>query len=333
MAKRDNLAMINVLMRRIKQDDVTTIDVTGHASAVLKYLEDAEREITNHLNGRWYTLLTNRTFRTSENVIVTVLDYTSLSSKTITITYNGVDVVLTEGVEWTASVNNDTTATSIASAITTALSGVTGTAVLAVVTARTTTPINNTGMSAVVTSASTSDLTVALDANGEYALPTNYHSTLIIKNTSQNIIIYPDVSKVLDFDDPDESTTGTTLVYSVEGSVYRFHPRPSSVDIIKEKYWRMPVGITVATDEYELPDICEVAILTLAESNLWYYLDKSLKGDRLRILYNKELLPSAVTSNDNILDRILMLEADHFSSGNPSGLPLAPPFLGSNFPR
>lgn len=46
----------------------------------------------------------------------TVVDYTALAGKTITV--NG--IVLTEGVHWTAAVDNDTTATSIASAITTA---------------------------------------------------------------------------------------------------------------------------------------------------------------------------------------------------------------------
>jgi hypothetical protein len=44
---------------------------------------------------------------------ITVVDYSVLTGATITVG----DVVLTEGVEWTASTNNNTTATSLAAAI------------------------------------------------------------------------------------------------------------------------------------------------------------------------------------------------------------------------
>jgi hypothetical protein len=59
---------------------------------------------------------------------VTVVDYTALSGATLTV--NG--VVLTEGIEWTAATDNDTTASSLASAITTATATTlsTGTATL-----------------------------------------------------------------------------------------------------------------------------------------------------------------------------------------------------------
>jgi hypothetical protein len=59
--------------------------------------------------------------------IITVIDYTMLAGKTITI--NG--TVYTEGVEWTAAVSNDDTATSIAALTPT---GITGTAAMAVAT-------------------------------------------------------------------------------------------------------------------------------------------------------------------------------------------------------
>ena len=150
---------------------------------------------------------------------------------------------------------------------------------------------------------------------------------------TQNRVIYPDWSKVLDFDDPDEDSSGTTLVYTIENRSYKFHPKPASVDKIKEKYWKMPPKLTADADEYALPDTCEVALLTLAESNLQYFLDKSAKGDRLRILYNKSLLPDAKDSNDAILDKILTLDSSDSNPLNPSGLPLAPPFLGSNYTR
>ena len=181
MAKRTALEMVNVLMHRIKQDEIGGLaSPSGHSTPALNYLNDAIIEMTNSNNGRWYTLLTNRIYQTSQNVVVTVLDYTGLSGKIITVTLNASAVVLTEGVEWTAGTNNSTTAASIASAMTTGLSGVTGTSDVDVATAVLTTPLNFTGMSAVTTDGASTDITVELSPNGVYAVASDYHSSLII---------------------------------------------------------------------------------------------------------------------------------------------------------
>ena len=334
MAKRTAKEMLNVLMVRIKQENASDISVvTGHAAAGLDFLNDALLEITNSTNGRWYSLLRNRIFQTSQNAIVTVLTFGNLSGETITLTIDGTAVVLTEGVDFNAVTDNNTTATNIATAISAISNAITGEAQTNVVTARITTPANDTGISVVATNSAAADLTIELEANGLYALPSQYHSSLIIKNISQNRIIISDWSKVLDFDDPDEDSDGTTLVFTIENESYRFHPRPSAVDTIKERFWKIPDRLAANTDLYELPEFCEVAILTLAESNLWFFLDKSAKGDRLRILYQRSLLPDAQESNDEMLDRIMKMDASDANPLNPSGYPLAPPFLGSNFTR
>lgn len=65
-----------------------------------------------------------------------VLDYATLAGgtpPTVTVTINGTATVLTEGTEWTASVSDDNTATSLASAID-ALTGVSAAAVTDTVT-------------------------------------------------------------------------------------------------------------------------------------------------------------------------------------------------------
>ena len=64
-----------------------------------------------------------------------VLDYVQLAADdaTVTVTINGVATVLTEGTDWTASVSDDSTATSLAAAIA-ALTGVTAAAVTDTVT-------------------------------------------------------------------------------------------------------------------------------------------------------------------------------------------------------
>jgi predicted RecA/RadA family phage recombinase len=70
---------------------------------------------------------------TIAGLVATIVTYSSLAGKTVTVTVNGVATVLTEGVNWTASVNNNTTATSLASAID-GVTGVTATATNADVT-------------------------------------------------------------------------------------------------------------------------------------------------------------------------------------------------------
>ena len=62
-----------------------------------------------------------------------VLDYASLTGNTVTVRIDGTNNVLTEGAEWTAATDNDTTASSLATAIA-ALSGAGATASGAVVT-------------------------------------------------------------------------------------------------------------------------------------------------------------------------------------------------------
>ena len=66
---------------------------------------------------------------------LTVLDFAQLNTDnaTVTVTINGVAVVLTEDVEWDAVTSNDVTATNLAAAIH-ALTGVTAAAVTNVVT-------------------------------------------------------------------------------------------------------------------------------------------------------------------------------------------------------
>ena len=65
--------------------------------------------------------------------VTTVIDYTGLSGDTLTINGDGfANTVLTEGVEWTAATNNNTTAASLQSAID-AITGLTATVVSAVI--------------------------------------------------------------------------------------------------------------------------------------------------------------------------------------------------------
>ena len=79
------------------------------------------------------TLASNDADMVASGLTVTIVDYTGIAGKTITVTINGVPTVLTEGVQFVDDTGNNETATSLAAAID-ALAGVAATATGAVVT-------------------------------------------------------------------------------------------------------------------------------------------------------------------------------------------------------
>lgn len=332
MARRTALQLVNNILGKIRQKpttDLTALTAGSNAEIILDYLNDAIIEISNSIDGKWYTLLKTRKWRTSFNVVVTVVDYTTLSGATITITFNGTATTLTEGVEWTAATDNDTTATSIALAISTALSGVTATSVLAVATA-VTAPVNNTGMSVVATDAANTELTIALAENGEYAVASDFSGTHILLNMTDGLPILSEFDKTLSYYDPDEDQTGTPEIYTIENSNYKLYPIPGSVLTLKEKYWKEPTLLTANTDLYDLPSFVEAALIRLTEASVYSYLDKTNKGDRAMEKYERRLLPDAKSTNAEILDKLTVMNS---SSMPTTSLPIAPVRLPSNYPR
>ncbi len=103
----------------------------------------------------------------ARNAKATVLDYTALSGATVTITINAVSTVLTEGIDWIAATDNDTTAASVATALNN-ISGITATSSLNVVTVLTE---KTTDITQFVTSALPGDLlTSAKNVDGTGAI-------------------------------------------------------------------------------------------------------------------------------------------------------------------
>jgi len=339
MAKSTALVLTNKILERIFQSEISDVaSATGQGKIALSYLNDAILEIYNKNKGRWYSMFNNRQYITPFDIIITVNDYSQLSGETITITYFGSAVTLTEGVDFTATTDNATTAGSLKDAL---IADATLSA-----NSRSTAIVNNNvvtlyaqlasftsgleSITAVSTSVTDTDvLTVSTKGVERIFTPSNFGSVYVMKNVTNNQIIYSEYAKVLDISDPNESEEGTPIVFSLRNDHLILMPRPSSNIIIKEYYWKLPGKLTANDDLYDLPEFCELAILKVAESEMFYYLDKSSKGDRARGRA-KLLIEEAIETNDNMLDRIISLDAS-FSNG--SGLPMTPPNLGSNYSR
>lgn len=323
-------------MRRIHQVDVADVaSATGHGRVALGYLNDAIIEIYNKNNGRWYSLLATNQFDTQFEVIVTVEDNDGLDLLVrLRIVYQGVTRDYISADSWPIGATAAESASNLATVINNdnVLTTLVATVVDNVITVRP--PL---GLLGGITSTLTTvnfdgdiPLTSALAGRGDYILPSNFGSAFVIKDLSNNRIIPSEWDKIIDFDDPDEDSIGTILIYSIRTDHYRFYPKPSAIVTIKEAYWKLVSRLDSNSDLYDLPEFCETAILKVAEAETWYYLDKNSKGDRARGRA-KILIEDAVETNDSILDRIITLDSD-FSSARIS-LPLIPPFLGSNFAR
>jgi hypothetical protein len=332
MAKKTALQLVNKLMNRINQNEILDIgSATGHSKNALNYLNEALQEIYNYAEGNWYTLLATRQFKTSLNGKITLVDYSGLTSETISITYNGVTTVLTGASDWTASTSNEVTAESIKTAINNSspLNGLVAERFGVDVVVRVDPSVHLDGITAIATSAATTEMTVATEGNAEYSLPTDYGTTFVLKDMTNNRFLTSEYDKIIDAADPDEDSSGTPLIYSVRGDHYRLYPKPSSVLIFKEAYWKLVNELSANADLYTLPEFCEPVLLKIAEAELWYYLDKTQKGDRARSRANV-LLEQAKDTNENLLNRILKLD----SSGGmdrQGNLPIEPVFLGSNY--
>lgn len=335
MAKRTSLQLLNVLLRKIKQGTVNSIvGLSGHSAAMLDCLNDAIIEIGSE--ARWHTLLTTRKWRTSFDTLITVLDYTALSGKSITITYKGVAAAIVEGVNFSAVTDNATTAQNISDAIDAAAlyDGITGSVGIDasgnnIVTTRTA-PIDNVGISAITTDAASTALTVATVAPTYFDTAADFDSEFMLKDLTNNRFLHPDWSKLLDAADPDESRTGTPEAYTIENDEYRLWPRPAQTNIIVEKYFKEVSTFSADTDVLLLPRFVEPVLNKLAEANAWYYLDKTEKGVVVYQSY-KNLLEMAKERNEEVLDRLV--QVDSTGGFTNTSTPLEAPSRGPNYPR
>jgi hypothetical protein len=330
MAKRSYLEMTNLILRRINEDDVTTTtSMTGKASIVGDLINDGQNMLFAEAD--WYTLYKERIFQTSDDAVLVVLDYTGLSSATITITYNGTAYTITEGTDFAASTNNRTTAQNIA----TALDALSWSQVLVQVNTATASiivkadPQNNAGISAIATSDDETNLDVTLSDNDTYGLATDFGRAIALIDYTNNKVLEPANFKYFDLANPNLGSSGTPSYYSIQGGNYRLHPVPSATNIILEKYWKEPLALTASDDYSDLPLEAENALLKWVEGEIWLYLNHSQKSVLIGQKF-VQLLEKAIETNDNILDEMRVVNSNTFSQSN---TPLSPPQLPSHYPR
>jgi len=300
MAKTSFLDLTNKVLRYVNQSEVATVvSPTGHAAIVTDKINEALNTVYTKTN--WYSLYTERKFRTSQNVTISVDDYTS-TSDTITFTRNGTNTVLTEGIEWTNATDNDTSATALASAIVTSF----GTTVVETEVSNENIIVRNraeddVGFTVVVTS--DSDVyTVALANNPLYDMASDFGRSVALLDSTGNTALSEVSPMSISYTDPDDSQSGNPSAYAAFGNQFRLYPTPSSTLTIFDRYFKIPATLTVDTDTIDLPLECESLILKLVESEMAFYNNSSIKGSTLLAHY-KLMLDDAIEMNEYILSK------------------------------
>jgi len=324
MAKRTFLELVNLILRRSNHDTVTTVaSQTGKPQMVIDYFNDAQNILLSEAD--WYTLYTERIFQASQDVVIQVKDFSSMSGGTITVTFNSTSTTITEGVEFSAVTSNDATATAIGSALETALSTVSAIRDSATI-VMSTAPQNNLGFTAISTSLASTVLTVELSVNGTYQVNSDFGRAISLTDVTNNNVLIESSVKNIDYADPDFSTTGTPTHYSLEGQLYRIYPAPTAGIVFLEKYWKTPTKLSTDSQTSDLPEICEAPMIKWVESEMAGYANNSLKEKSLLTKY-VQLRDNAIESNNSLLDDIVVQNPLNVS-GN---FPLEPPRLPSNY--
>jgi hypothetical protein len=326
MAKTSYLNLTNKVLRYINQSEVATVvSPTGHAAIVTDKINEALNTVYTKTN--WYSLYTERKFRTSQNVTISVDDYTS-TSDTITFTRNGTNTVLTEGIEWTNATDNDTSATALASAIVTSF----GTTVVETEVSNENIIVRNraeddVGFTVVVTS--DSDVyTVALANNPLYDMASNFGRSVALLDSTGNTALAEVSPMAISHTDPDDSQSGNPSAYAAFGNQFRLYPTPSSTLTIFDRYFKIPATLTSNDDTIDLPLECESLILKLVESEMAFYNNSSIKGSTLLAHY-KLMLDDAIEMNEYILSK-----QNHIPSrGIGTVYPMIPAMFPSGYPR
>lgn len=154
--------------------------------------------------------------------------------------------------------------------------------------------------------------------------------TIDLIDTTNDLILTEDTMRSIDSADPDSTTTGNPLYFTLANASYKLYPIPNGVYTIRERYWKSPTPLSANSSQSILPIEVENCILAYAERGINEYLNNYDKADRASVRYNK-YLEDAKRVNKKKIDRLLKSGR---GTGRVEGLnTISPPRMGSHYPR
>lgn len=141
-----------------------------------------------------------------------------------------------------------------------------------------------------------------------YAVQSDFAQGFALINSTNDIILTETHTKLMLFDDPDQSVEGTPEFFSYQEGNYLLYPIPDSVDSMIDWYVKEPSSFSVNGDLSDLPLSVEPCILKWAESEIFDYLNNSTKSI-LALNKYKSLRNLAVDKNEEVIDRIRVIDS------------------------
>ena len=301
MAKLTYLQLVNRVLKRITQAEISDVTAaTGHALIISEMINEAQNELWTETN--WYSLYKTRKWSTVTYTAATIA-FNDAGPDTITDSANGFgsfqdgQQILVSG-----STSNDGTWTV------------------------------NTAVAGTLTLQSADEVTA--EALGEsititaitYPVASDWGRGLDMVDITSNQILWEDVIRAFDMDDPNMDSKSNPTCYSFQGSQFRLHPIPAAIYVMRERYWSIPTTLAVNTDTSDLPIECENALIQYALMKVLEYLNKFETADRARMEFER-LLKRARSSNSKMIDRLIRFKGNYRYDG------IAPPRLPSAYGR
>jgi hypothetical protein len=267
MAKQTALELVNRVLNRVGQDEVTDISALTartHADRILQYLNEGQNLIYAE-ELEWYSLYKTRKWSTVTYQAATIA-FNNANPDTITDSANGFGSFASgQQVLVSGSDSNDGTYT-----VQTAAAG------------------TLTLQSADNLTAEAAGETVTITAI-TYAVPSDWARTYALLDTTNDTFLTPDDTVTFDEVDPDSSETATPTHYGLDADYIRIYPIPAGTYSLRERYYALPTAFTANTDTSLLPIETENCLIYWAWSQELGYLNKFDESDRIMGSYNRML--------------------------------------------
>lgn len=303
MAKTNYLELTNRILRRINQTDISDVTAaTGHALIITNLLNEAQNELFTETN--WYSLYTMRTFNTVTYTAATI-SFADANPDTIDDSANGFGSFEADmEVIVTGSTNN--------SSLFKLATAAAGSLVLQ-------------GSDTLTAEAAGSNITITAVS---YPFASDHGRTLDLMDTTNNILIAENTSRIFDLDDPDSTLTGNPLAFSDQGDTLRLHPIPAGTYKLRERYWKVPTTLAANADTSDLPIEAENALIHAAWFKILEYLNKFELADRTRIAF-EAIKKNALAANKKKIDKLRIINPLNVGG---SSFGIAPPRFPSSYP-
>jgi hypothetical protein len=319
MAKLTYLQLVNRVIKRITQPEVTTlVGITGQGKIISELINEAQSELWTETTN-WYSLFTERTFYTftwpPSGGTGKTLTYANTSPATITDSASGFAKFVTSsniGMGQTIKIQGSTYND--------------GVYILSPTVAPTASVLTLQAADSFPTAGADTAVTAIYPIT--YPVTSDFGRTYHIADMTNNRILTEDTSRSMTTEDPQMQQYNEPTHFAMEGNFYRFYYISQTGYQLVDRYWKVPTTLSADSDTYVLPLFCENFLIQWSLMRVLEYMNKFDAADRIKLgIYtpNEGVLEKAKIANQRVIDRMLRFQ--------PTGRPgaLTPPRFSEHY--